>query len=214
MRWLEAWTFALRKKRDWTKYAVKTKALISCVVMATSGKGYILKRGQEKEASNPKCWTNCLGSISQSFVHGGRGNTFRCKLIFYVFLSCVCYAFVRVCLYVPCGYLLGKGWPLGPRLWCLTVSLLKYIQMQTYLLCFSVLCLLCLCTRLFVCALWLPTGWPLGSRLWCLTVSLLLFHWYPGSGVVLDCIHSWTCTLTYYAIELVPFTFIIVKHVK
>ena len=24
-------------------------------------------------------------------------------------LSFVCYAFVRVCLYVPCGHLLGKG---------------------------------------------------------------------------------------------------------
>ena len=24
-------------------------------------------------------------------------------------LSCVCYVFVRVCLYVPCGHLLGKG---------------------------------------------------------------------------------------------------------
>ena len=32
------------------------------------------------------------------------------------FLSCVCYAVVRVCLLVPCGHLLGKGW-------CLTVSL-------------------------------------------------------------------------------------------
>ena len=31
--------------------------------------------------------------------------------IFYVFffLSCVCYAFVCVFLYVPCGHLLGKG---------------------------------------------------------------------------------------------------------
>ena len=30
--------------------------------------------------------------------------------IFYVFvLSCVCYVFVRVCLYVLCGLLLGKG---------------------------------------------------------------------------------------------------------
>ena len=43
--------------------------------------------------------------------------------IFYVFVSCVCYAFVSVCLYVPCGHLLGKGWPFGSRLWCLTVSL-------------------------------------------------------------------------------------------
>ena len=57
------------------------------------------------------------------------------------FLSCVCYAFVRVCLFVPCGHLLGKGWPLG-------------------------------------------------SSLWCLNVSLSLSHWYPGSGVVLDCIDS------------------------
>ena len=62
--------------------------------------------------------------------------------IFYVFvLSCDCYVFVRVCLYVLCGHLLVKGRPLG-------------------------------------------------SRLWCLTVSLSLSHWYPGSGVVLDCIDS------------------------
>ena len=53
------------------------------------------------------------------------------------------YYFVRVCLYVLCGHLLGNGWPLG-------------------------------------------------SRLWCLTVSLSLSHWYPGSGVVLDCIDSWS----------------------
>ena len=26
---------------------------------------------------------------------------------------------MRVCLYVLCGHLLGKGWPLGSRLWCL-----------------------------------------------------------------------------------------------
>ena len=56
------------------------------------------------------------------------------------FLSCV---FVRVCLYVFCGHLLGKGWPLG-------------------------------------------------SHLWCLTVNLSLSHWYPGSGVLLDCIDSWS----------------------
>ena len=64
--------------------------------------------------------------------------------IFCVFvLSCVCFVFVRVCLFVLCGHLLGKGWPLP-------------------------------------------------SRLWCLIVSLSLSHWYPGSGVVLDCIDSWS----------------------
>ena len=56
------------------------------------------------------------------------------------FVSSVFYAFVRVCLYVPCGHLLRKDWQIG-------------------------------------------------SRLWYLTVSLSLSHWYPGSGVVLDCIN-------------------------
>ena len=58
----------------------------------------------------------------------------------FFFILCLL-AFVCVCLIVPCGHLLGKGWLLG-------------------------------------------------SCLWCLDVSLLLSHWYPGSGVVLDCIDS------------------------
>ena len=42
----------------------------------------------------------------------------------FVDLLCFCsvlylLCFVRVCLYVLCGHLLGKGWPLGSRLWCL-----------------------------------------------------------------------------------------------
>ena len=35
--------------------------------------------------------------------------TFNKNACFMFFLSCVCYAFVRVCLYVLCGHLLGKG---------------------------------------------------------------------------------------------------------
>ena len=61
------------------------------------------------------------------------------------------------------------------------------------LLCFcSVLCLLYLCAGLFICALWSPAGKGLTSWLSFMvsTVSLSLSHWYPGSGVVLDCIHQ------------------------
>ena len=56
----------------------------------------------------------------------------------------------------------------------------------------SVLCLLCLCARLFLCALWSPAGKGLPSWLSFVVsaVSLSLSHWYPGSGVVLDCIDS------------------------
>ena len=66
------------------------------------------------------------------------------------------------------------------------------------LLCFcSVLCLLCLCARLFICALWSPAGKGLTSWLSFVvsTVSLSLSHWYPGSGMVLDCIDSWSLHL-------------------
>ena len=35
-------------------------------------------------------------------------------------------------------------------------------------------------------------GWPLGFRLWCPSVSLSLSDWYPGSGLVLECIDSWS----------------------
>ena len=56
-------------------------------------------------------------------------------------------------------------------------------------LCFSVLCLLCLCVRLFICALWSPAGKGLTSCLsFVVSNCMSLSHWYPGSGVVLDCI--------------------------
>ena len=49
-----------------------------------------------------------------------------------------------------------------------------------------------LCARLFICALWSPAGKGLTSWLSFVvsTGSLSLSHWYPGSGVVLDCIDS------------------------
>ena len=60
------------------------------------------------------------------------------------------------------------------------------------------LCFLCLvfvmplCASVYLCLV--VTCWervdPLALVLWCITVSLSLSHWYPGSGVVLDCIDS------------------------
>ena len=48
------------------------------------------------------------------------------------------------------------------------------------------------CARLLICALWSPAGKGLTSWLSFVlsSVSLSLSHWYPGSGVVLDCIVS------------------------
>ena len=53
-------------------------------------------------------------------------------------------------------------------------------------LCFcSVLCLLCLRARLYICALWSPAEKGLTSWLSVVmsAVSLSLSHWYPGSGL-------------------------------
>ena len=46
------------------------------------------------------------------------------------------------------------------------------------------------CARLFIWSLWSPAGKGLTSWLSFVvySVSLSLSHWYPGSGVVLDCI--------------------------
>ena len=63
--------------------------------------------------------------------------------------------------------------------------------------CGSFMFLFCLvfamfCARLFVCALWSPAGKGLASWLSFVvsSVGLSLSRWYPGSGVVLDCIDS------------------------
>ena len=69
------------------------------------------------------------------------------------------------------------------------------------LLCFcSVFCLLCLCARLFICALWSLAGKGLTSWLSFVvsTMSLSLSHWYPGSGVILIVSIPDLCTLTYF----------------
>ena len=58
---------------------------------------------------------------------------------------------------------------------------------------FFCLVLLCLCARQFICALWSLAGKELNSWLsFVVSVSFSLSDWYPGSGVVLDCIDSWS----------------------
>ena len=68
---------------------------------------------------------------------------------------------------------------------------------RRYFFCGSFMFLFCLvsamfCARLFICALWSPAGKGMTSWLSFVvsSVSLSLSHWYPGSGVVLDCIDS------------------------
>ena len=87
------------------------------------------------------------------------------------------------------------------RLSCVEIiSIYERISVKkSHFFCGSFKFLFCLvfamfCARLFICALWSPAGKGLTSWLSFVvsTVSLSLSHWYPGSGVVLDCIDSWS----------------------
>ena len=52
-------------------------------------------------------------------------------LIYMFFLSYVCYACARVCLYVPCGHLLGKGWPVVSNCEFVTFPLVFWVRCGT-----------------------------------------------------------------------------------
>ena len=57
---------------------------------------------------------------------------------------------------------------------------------------YLILCLLCLCSCMFICALWSPAGKGLTSWLSfaMYNCEFVLSHWYLGSGEVLNCIDS------------------------
>ena len=79
--------------------------------------------------------------------------------------------------------------------------LLWIIYVISVLFCYGFMhvCLLMPCIHL------LGKVWPLGSRLWFLFVALSLSHWYHGSGVVLDCIDSWSLPSLTLVTRLVSF---------
>ena len=63
--------------------------------------------GNDIFMSSKRTEETSLSSSSYNFVSGSKAVLLL--WIFYVFfLSCVCYAFVHVCLYVPCGHIAGK----------------------------------------------------------------------------------------------------------
>ena len=60
---------------------------------------------------------NWFKPSSKIFFWPFQGGTFFVDILFYF---CLVFAIpLCLCLYVPCGHMLGKDWPLGYRLWCL-----------------------------------------------------------------------------------------------
>ena len=104
------------------------------------------------------------------------GTSFVDLLCFCSVLCLLC--FVRVSLYVLCGHLLGKGWPVGSRLWCLlwVCHFPIGILGQVWYLIVSIpdLCNLtyfspCLLMKIFACVLSSIFAILLEKRVGCLT---------------------------------------------
>ena len=78
----------------------------------------------------------------------------------------------------------------------ITFPLVSLVRWGTWFLIFAPLLTLCFwCFRvcsLLPCGHLLRKGWPLGSCWWCLLYFCHFPMLYPGSGVVLDCIVSWS----------------------
>ena len=50
--------------------------------------------------------------------------------------------------------------------------------------------------------------------LWCLILKLSLSHWYPGSGVVLGCIDSWSLSFFLLSLILLKYLMLILGQIK
>ena len=149
---------------------------------------------------------------------------------------------------MPCGHLLGEGWPLVSRLWCLTVSLLLshwYSGSGVVLYCIdswslhpyfnpsSKIFLLYVPMRCFFCGSFVLfmscVRHTFASVHCCLVVTCLeradLLHlvcnvklwfyhfpmWYPGSGVAIDCIDSWSLPSFLLSILIIATSFLILS---
>ena len=142
--------------------------------------------------SNASCWCVCcyVVSVLCSLVVTccERADLLAVMCVFFLSLSQMC----------P-GPHQNQG-----RCWCLETGLSppvkkklltfprRHIFCGSFFFCLVFVLPLCTSVCFLPCGHLLGKGWPLGSSLWCLIVSLSLSHWYPGSGVVLDCIDSWS----------------------
>ena len=116
---------------------------------------------------------------------------FYVSVLSYVFV-CLCARLFICALWSPAGKGL-TSWLSFVVSNCesVTFPLVSLVGCGTFMFLFCLVFAM-FCARLFICASWSPAGKGLTSWLSFVvsSMSLSLSHWYPGSGVVLDCIDS------------------------
>ena len=106
------------------------------------------------------------------------GTSFVDLLCFWSVLCLLC--FVHVCLYMLCGHLLGKGWPLGSRLWCLLwvchfpIGILGQVW-------YLIVSIPDLCTITYLNCVY---NWYISTLRWfkISRISKIILLWYPGGS--------------------------------
>ena len=88
---------------------------MQCFYFSESQDAIVLKTSELRVRLAP---LNRFKPSSKIFYWPFQGGTSFVDLLCFCSVLCLL-CFVHVCLYVLCGHLLGKGWPLGSRLWCL-----------------------------------------------------------------------------------------------
>ena len=126
------------------------------------------------------------------FTDRSKAVLFCGSFMFFSALRLLCF---RACLlYVPCGHLLGKGWTIGSRLWCLTVSLSLshwyfWVRCGTWLyrfLTFAPLLTLLICYTAYL------SCWPHGFReFFQIFNTSLCEQKSPGHGQFIPQGHGW-----------------------
>ena len=129
------------------------------------------------------------------FKHSSKYFTDRSKAVLLLWIICVIYVLYFSCDYVcsllPCGHLLGKGWPLGSCLWCVFVTFPCGIMGQVWYLIASIP---------EFCRLSYFSWWHVAVVVLCIFLTVSTMDWSAVCGISLP------YTLTFLASSVSTYT--------
>ena len=110
------------KKKFWinsvTQYAINGHT-ICCQKSSFEDRGNHVLKEATSELRVRLAPLNWFTPSSKIFYWPFQGGTSFVDLLCFCSVLCLLCLCARLFIYLLCGHLLGKGWPLGSRLWCL-----------------------------------------------------------------------------------------------
>ena len=107
-----------RKHHDWNMVHCNVEQWRRALKHLVMFQAFVVQTSISRVTTSVKAWISEPFEQPTLFYWPFQGGTSFVDLLCFCSVLCLL-CFVRVCLYVLRGHLLGKGWPLGSRLWCL-----------------------------------------------------------------------------------------------